>query len=84
MSDKNQAVIEIASAVSSTASKTTYIGAYGGVVGWLLSIDWLPWLGFVIAFSGFIVNLYFKRLENKRAEEMHKLKIQELLKNEIN
>lgn len=76
MTDKTQTAIQIAE----TASKTTYLGGIGGSVAWLFNIDWLPWLGLLIAFFGFVVNLYFKRLENKRAEEIHRLKMQEYLK----
>lgn len=71
---KTQAVAEVAAAVSSVASKTTYVGAGTGFFAWLLSIDVLPLLGFVLALAGFIVNLVFKYLENKRAQELHDLK----------
>lgn len=79
---KAQAVAEVAAAVSSVASKTTYLGAGTGFFAWLLSIDILPWLGFIIALAGFIVNLIFKYLENKRAQEIHEFKMGR--KNEVN
>lgn len=74
---KAQAAAEIAATVSAAASKTTYVGAGTGFFAWLLSIDILPWLGFTIAFAGFIVNLIFKYLENQRASELHKIKVKE-------
>ncbi|NAR60014.1 holin [Acinetobacter haemolyticus] len=46
---KTQAVAEVAAAVSSVASKTTYVGAGTGFFAWLLSIDVLPLLGFLLA-----------------------------------
>ena len=76
MQDRTQTAIEVAE----TASKTTYFGAFGGAVTWLMSIDWLPLLGLLIALAGFITNVYFKRIENKRAQEIHDLKIKEMLK----
>ena len=79
---KTQAVAEVAAAVSSVASKTTYVGAGTGFFAWLLSIDVLPLLGFLLALAGFIVNLVFKYLENKRAQELHNLKKKEYM-NEV-
>lgn len=79
---KTQAVAEVAAAVSSVASKTTYVGAGTGFFAWLLSIDVLPLLGFLLALAGFIVNLLFKYLENKRAQELHDLKKKEYM-NEV-
>lgn len=73
MSDQKSAVMEMAATVSSAASKTTYAGAASGFVAYLASIDVLAWLGIAIALSGFAVNWYYKRLENKRADEIHQI-----------
>ena len=75
---KTQAAAEIAATVSAVASKTTYLGAGGGFIAWLLSIDILPWLGFAVALGGFIVNLIFKFLENKRAAELHRINMRKM------
>lgn len=75
---KTQAVAEVAAAVSSVASKTTYVGAGTGFFAWLLSIDILPWLGFAVALGGFIVNLIFKFLENQRAAELHRINMRKI------
>ena len=80
MSDQKSAVMEMAATVSSAASKTTYAGATSGFVAYLASIDVLAWLGIVIALGGFAVNWYYKRLENKRADEIHQLRMQQLRK----
>lgn len=80
MSDQKSAVMEMAATVSSAASKTTYAGAASGFVAYLASIDVLAWLGIAIALGGFAVNWYYKRLENKRADEIHQLRMQELRK----
>ncbi|WP_104470352.1 holin [Acinetobacter indicus] len=82
MSDQKTAAMEMAATVSSAASKTTYAGAGTGFFAWLLSIDVLPLLGFLLALAGFIVNLVFKYLENKRAQELHDLKKKEYM-NEV-
>ena len=77
MSDQKSAVMEMAATVSSAASKTTYAGAASGFVAWLASVDVLAWMGITIALGGFAVNWYYKRLENKRADEIHKLKVEQ-------
>lgn len=76
MSDQKTAAMEMAATVSSAASKTTYAGAASGFVAWLASVDVLAWMGIALALAGFVVNWYYKRLENKRADEIHKLKVE--------
>ncbi|MCJ8512260.1 holin [Acinetobacter lwoffii] len=78
MSDQKTAVMEMAATVSSAASKTTYAGAASGFVAYLASIDVLAWLGITIALGGFVVNWYYKRLENHRATELHEITLQRL------
>ena len=70
----------MAATVSSAASKTTYAGAASGFVAWLASVDVLAWMGIALALAGFVVNWYYKRLENKRADEIHQLRLEELRK----
>lgn len=77
MSDQKSAAMEMAATVSSAASKTTYAGAASGFVAWLASVDVLAWMGIALALAGFVVNWYYKRLENKRADEIHKLKVEQ-------
>ncbi|WP_441373562.1 holin [Acinetobacter lwoffii] len=77
MSDQKTAVMEMAATVSSAASKTTYAGAASGFVAWLASVDVLAWMGIALALAGFVVNWYYKRLENKRADEIHQLRIKQ-------
>lgn len=69
MSAKAQLITDAASAAS---SKITY-SCFGlsFLSDWLFNAVTLPWLTFTLAFLTFIVNLYYKRQENKRAEEMH-------------
>lgn len=77
MSEHKTAVVEMAASVSSAASKTTYAGAASGFLAYLASVDVLAWLGIAIALGGFAVNWYYKRLENKRANEIHQLRIKQ-------
>ena len=77
MSDQKTAVVEMAASVSSAATKTTYAGAASGFLAYLASVDVLAWLGIAIALGGFVVNWYYKRLENKRADEIHELKVKQ-------
>ncbi|MFZ8001429.1 hypothetical protein ACO1DV_00015 [Acinetobacter lwoffii] len=46
-------------------------------MAWLATVDVLAWMGIALAFTGFVVNWYYKRLENKRADEIHKLKVEQ-------
>ena len=72
MSESKGAVVDV---VASAATKTTYTGAAGGFIAHLLSIDILAWFGIAVAVGGFAVNWYYKRLENKRAQELHELRL---------
>ena len=78
MSDHAHLTAETAAVISDVASKTTYIGGLGGFFAWLLSIDILPWAGLFVAMAGLIVNWYYRRQENKRAQEIHDLTVKRL------
>lgn len=71
MSEKAQLAIDAAVAAS-TATKFTYgcLGV-GTLFSWVASINWIPWLSLLLAFLTFFVNWYYKRQEDKRAEEKH-------------
>ncbi|KGT48896.1 MULTISPECIES: holin [unclassified Acinetobacter] len=73
-----QLTADTATVISDVASKTTYIGGLGGFFAWMLSIDILPWAGLFVAFAGLIVNWYYRRQENKRAQEIHELTLKRL------
>lgn len=77
MSDSNT-VVEVATTISSTASKTTYAAAASSFLGWLISIDFIAFTGLFIAVAGFFVNIYYKRLEDRRAQEIHELTKQKM------
>lgn len=71
MSEKAQLAVDAAVAAS-TATKFTY-GCLGlsTLFSWLEGVNMIPWLSLALAFLTFIVNWYYKRQENKRAEEKH-------------
>lgn len=55
-------------ATIAAANKATAWGSTTGVVGWLLTIDWVSLIGVSVAVGGFIVNLWFSYLRHRREE----------------
>jgi len=80
MSESKNAVFDVAASASTKATAWTYGGAGGGFIAHLLSIDILAWLGISIALGGFVVNWHYKRREDKRAQELHELKVKNQIK----
>ena len=81
----NQRIIETASSVVSTSTKTTMAGAGSGLLMWLANLDLLALIGLVIGIAGFLVSLcgffvnwYYKAKENQRAEELHRAELKKL------
>lgn len=73
--ESSETVEVVASAV---ASKTTYAGGAASVFGMMMSIDLISWIGLSVAIGGFLMNWYYKRKEDSRSEELHKIRIKEL------
>lgn len=78
-----QAIAEASSVVTSVSAKTAVGGSIAGLSGKFLGLDPVTALGLVIAISGllvsfmsFLINWYYKRQENKRADELHQLALQ--------
>ena len=78
-----QAIAEASSAVTSVSAKTAVGGSIAGLSGKFFGLDPVTALGLVIAISGllvsfmsFLINWYYKRQENKRADELHQLALQ--------
>jgi hypothetical protein len=65
---------EAATAVAGIASKTTYGGAGITVYGFLLTNEFAVFVGILAAVGGLVVNWYYKRQANQRAEELHSLR----------
>lgn len=57
--------------VASVASKATYVGAGTSFIGWLTTSEAGVAVGIILGIVGFIVNLYFKRREDRRQQEQH-------------
>ena len=69
----NTQAIEAASAASATTA--TYGGAAGIGLGWLLSNDFAVLTGLLLGVAGFVVNLYFRTRQDRRAEREHALRV---------
>ncbi|GAA5564581.1 hypothetical protein Asch03_02105 [Acinetobacter schindleri] len=69
-------------AAVSTAAATTTKFSYGYVVGGSLigvvgKIDWAVVFSIFIGIATFLTNLYFKKRDEKRANEIHKLRVEQ-------
>lgn len=76
----DQKVVELVSNITSNSTKTT-IGASGtSIVAWFSHLDLVACIGAVvgvlglfISFATFIVNLHYKKKEDKRAQKMYEI-----------
>lgn len=72
------AVEVAASTAAATATKFTYGYVVGGsLVGVIGKIDWAVAFSILIGVATFLTNLYFKRRDEKRANEIHKLRVEQ-------
>lgn len=65
-------------AVAGAASKSTWMGALIGFFGWAGSNQGVGLIGVAIALCGLGVNWYFKAKSDRRAEELHRLCVENL------
>ncbi|RZG71923.1 hypothetical protein EXU29_12430 [Acinetobacter wuhouensis] len=75
-----QAISEVSAVVTSASAKTAVGGSIAGLSGKYLGLDPVTALGLIIAVAGlvvsfmsFLINWYYKRQENKRADELHQI-----------
>ncbi len=81
MSETQAAIETTAVAI---AGKTTWAGAFGGVTGFAMSLDWLTVIGVIVAVASFVVNSYFQHKRNKREENESKARNQrEIIEHEL-
>lgn len=67
MPDLNQGIMDTAiTAVGAKASKVTFAGSAGAVVGAISSSNIGMWVGILTALIGLWINYYYKRQENTR------------------
>lgn len=79
MNDQTNSVVEAAaSTAAATATKFSYgymVG--GGLIGIFGKIDWAVVISILIGLATYLTNLYFKRRDEKRADEIHKLRVEQ-------
>ena len=69
-----QAIAEASAAVTSISTKTAVGGSIAGLSGKLLGLDPITAIGLLlVSFMSFLINWYYKRQENKRAEQLHQI-----------
>ena len=64
--------------VAAVGSKATQAGAATSITGWFMSSEFGVVAGIVIGLIGLIVNIYFKRREDRRLEEEHAARMAQL------
>lgn len=76
MNDQTNSVVEAAaSTAAATATKFTYGYVVGGsLIGVIGKIDWAVVFSILIGVATYLTNLYFKRRDEKRSEEIHELR----------
>lgn len=81
MSEHTEAVIETSNAVTAIAAKTTVAGGLATASANFFGLDPITFIGIVAGIGGllvsifsFLINWHYKRQEDKRAEELHRLK----------
>ncbi|RZG85796.1 holin [Acinetobacter venetianus] len=86
MSDHTETIVETTNAVTAAAAKTTVVGGVATAGAKFFGLDPITFIGLVVGVGGliisifsFLINWYYKRQENKRAEEIHKLERDKLL-----
>jgi hypothetical protein len=68
------AVEAAASTAAATAPKISYMSAGASVAAYAASVDWAVWFSVFIGVISFFTTLYFKRRDDRRAEEIHELR----------
>lgn len=74
----NNSINSVESIASSVTSKIGYTTAAStGLLGWIGSNQFAVVTGFLISLAMFLLTWYYKRQEDKRREERHKLALRE-------
>lgn len=79
MNGQTNNVFEVAaSTAAATTTKFTYGYAIGGsLVGFVGKIDWAVAFSILLGLATFLTNFYFKRRDEKRKDEIHKLQAEQ-------
>ncbi len=76
MQENTHAAVEITGAA--IGQKIT-LGAGGATVfGWFVGVDWLAFLGVLIALLGLAINFYFSWQRNAREKAEHEMRMRKL------
>lgn len=81
----DQKVIDVVSNMTSTTTKAT-VGASGtSLLAWLTHLDLVAYIGALVGVLGlfislatFLVNLHYKKKEDKRAQTMHEIECEKI------
>ena len=68
----------IAQAASSAAPRVTTGGASAAALGWVLSNEVLGVIGVLIALAGWMTTWFYRRRDDRRAEQFHRVKMRRL------
>ncbi len=73
------AVEAAASTAAATATKFSYGSVGVSVAAYAASIDWALWVSVLIGVVTYFTTLYYKRRDEKRAQELHELRKKKIL-----
>lgn len=62
-------------AAITTATRTAETGAGVGLLGWATQVNWIGWLGVMIAAVGLLANLYYQRRRDRRERAEHEARM---------
>lgn len=65
--------------IAALGSKATYAGAGASVAGWLFSSEFGVLAGIVLGVAGLLVNIYFRRLQDRREQREHEARMRKLV-----
>ncbi|WP_151765948.1 MULTISPECIES: phage holin [Acinetobacter] len=80
MQEQAASAVEAATnTIAATASKVSYGSGVASVAAYAAGIDWAVWFSVFIGVLTYFTTLYYKRRDEKRAEELHELRKKKIL-----
>lgn len=75
MRDQAASAVEAATnTIATAAPKVSYASGVASVAAYAANIDWAVWFSVLLGVITFFTTLYFKRRDDKRAQEIHELR----------
>jgi len=75
MQEQAASAVEAATnTIAAAAPKVSYASGVASVAAYAANIDWAVWFSVFIGVITFFMTLYFKRRDDRRAEEIHELR----------